>query len=561
MAISASKARSITIAAASGVRPAQGLLYLALAGIAFAVAFQDGIAALVRAWGQVEYSHGPLIPLISGYLFLRQLRDVPRNREPVPDRWPGGLLILLSALMALAGTLSGIHEVVAYAIIVWAGGMVLASFGWRRGLQFWPPVLHLAFMLPLPGLLYYKTSAALQFLSSEIGVGIIAAAGVPVLLDGNIITLNDFRLHVAEACSGLRYLFPVMSFTYIFAVLYRGSMWHKAALLLAAVPIAVMMNAVRVGVIGIMVDRYGIAHAEGFMHLFEGWVVFGITIALMVALSWGMRRFSGGRGGVLASLDLDSTGVLAQLGRVADIRPSGALLGTSLATGLLLGAAQAAPALGVGGTPLPQREPFLLFTRTLESPDGTAWRTASEEILKPRVARVLGADDYLSRTLVASDGAEGAGVGLFVAWYRNQGRGGVHSPEICLPGNGWEIASINPVEREILLPGGGTRAITLNRAIIQKGVARQLVYYWFDQRGRRIASDYAAKAYLLLDGVRDGRTDGALVRLITPILPGEAEADAEARLGSALAAAMPELPRFIATDWPVHGSEIGGADE
>ena len=89
-----------------------------------------------------------------------------------------------------------------------------------------------------------------------------------------MIDLGVTMLQVAEACSGLRYLFPIMSFTYVFAVLYRGPLWHKLVLLFLAVPVAVLMNAVRIGIIGILVDRYGIAQAEGFLHLFEGWVVF-----------------------------------------------------------------------------------------------------------------------------------------------------------------------------------------------------------------------------------------------------------------------------------------------
>ena len=115
--------------------------------------------------------------------------------------------------------------------------------------------------------------------------------GVPVYLDGNVIDLGVYKLQVAEACSGLRYLFPIMSFTYVFAVLYRGPLWHKLVLLALAVPIAVLMNAVRIGIIGILVDRYGIAQAEGFLHVFEGWVVFLSCIAHPLP-AWS-RRCSG----------------------------------------------------------------------------------------------------------------------------------------------------------------------------------------------------------------------------------------------------------------------------
>ena len=105
------------------------------------------------------------------------------------------------------------------------------------------------------------------------------------------------------------------------------------------------------------------------------------------------------------------------------------------------------------------------------------------------------------------------------------------------------MARIAPLE--VALPGTATGRVRLNRAVIQKGLERQLVYYWFEGRGRRITNDFAAKFYTMADSMTRGRTDGGLVRLITPIGPGEAEAAAEARLRRFLAAAVDRLPRFI----------------
>jgi EpsI family protein len=115
-----------------------------------------------------------------------------------------------------------------------------------------------------------------------------------------------------------------------------------------------------------------------------------------------------------------------------------------------------------------------------------------------------------------------------MAWYADQSQGGVHSPEICLPGGGWEIAWL---ERTDITERHRRRPpFNLNRAIIQKGETRMMVYYWFQQRERRIAWDIAAKFWLMVDGITTGRTDGALVRLTTPIRPNETDAEAEARL-------------------------------
>ncbi len=515
---------------------ARSAFWLALACLAAAVFFAEGMADLWVAWQAPEYTHGPLIPVISFYLFLRQMKGVPENPGEVRDRWPGVAVLLLALLIGLVGNVAQIEKFVSLAIIVWAGGLILVSFGWARGAQFWPPVLHLAFMLPLPFFLYWKTSLALQFVSSELGVAIIRAMAIPVYLDGNIIDLGSYKLHVAEACSGLRYLFPIMSFTYLFAVLYQGSVWHKAILLLAAIPIAIGMNSVRIGVIGIMVDSYGIGHAEGFMHLFEGWVVFLLCILVMLGLARLLQRLAGDRRSLAEVLDLDFTGLGTQLARVRHVRPSAALLGSTVVFAV---AAFLWNPLTTPEPPRIARDPFLVFPRSLGD-----WRGATHPDLPRKISEVLAADDYLSMGFEAPGMA--APVDIFVAWYRDQGRAAIHSPEVCIPAGGWEMSGIEA--RDVTIDAGGqTVVIPVNRAIVQRGLARQLVYYWFDQGGRRLASDYAAKFYLTLDALRTGRTDGALVRFITPIVPGEDIAAAEARLATMIGETLPVLPRFIAT--------------
>ncbi len=512
------------------------LLAAALAGL---FAFRFGIEGLLAAWQQPEFSHGPLIPVISGFLFVRQLKRMPPNPADPMIRWPGAALMGVALVIGAMGTVIGIDDIAAYALILWIGGLVLACLGWCHGRRFWPPVLHLAFMLPLPDVFYHQTSIALQLVSSEIGVSIIRAVGIPVYLDGNIIDLDIYKLHVAEACSGLRYLFPMMSFTYIFAVLYQGSFWLKAVLLLAAIPIAVIMNAIRVGVIGVMVDFYGIEHAEGFMHVFEGWVVFGLCIAVMCGLAWAMKRLSGERRPLVDVLDIDTTGFAGEFSRMRWIPPSPAIIGPVLASACVGFALSLVPA-GVGAATSAglERDPFALFPRQLGE-----WSSLGQEVLDQPVARSLGADDYLSAAYVARGRPP---VDVFLSWYRDDTDGGVHSPDVCIPASGWEISAIEAVE---VSPGPGASSITLNRAVIQKGVSRQLVYFWFEQRGRRLTTEIAVKMHLLWDRVTAGRTDGGMVRLITPIVESD-EAAADMRLMEVMSGLYPELPRFYGAPVP-----------
>ncbi|MEO0634313.1 MAG: exosortase, partial [Pseudomonadota bacterium] len=234
-----------------------GMAWLAIGLAGAVVVFWPGLQTLFVAWQSPEYSHGPLIPVLSAMLFLRHLRDMPGAAQPVTDRWIGTATFLAALGLGALGRLAGIGDLAAYALILWIAGLVLTVFGWRTGRQFWPSILHLVFMLPLPGIIYFKMTTGLQFLSSEMGVALLRALSVPVYLEGNIIDMGVVKLHVAEACSGLRYLFPILSFSYIFALLYQGPAWHKAVLLLSAAPITIAMNAARIALAGVIVNLHG----------------------------------------------------------------------------------------------------------------------------------------------------------------------------------------------------------------------------------------------------------------------------------------------------------------
>ncbi|MEM9636059.1 MAG: VPLPA-CTERM-specific exosortase XrtD [Pseudomonadota bacterium] len=511
-----------------------GLFWLLLGVVGAGIFFADGLDALLTAWALPEYSHGPLIPILSGLLFLRQLKDYPVDPGPKRNRWVGVTVIVAALALAALGKLSNISDLVAYATILWVGGLLLVSFGWATGRHFWPPVLHLVYMLPLPGLIYYKMTTWLQFVSSELGVFFLRLLSIPVFLDGNIIDLGITKLHVAEACSGLRYLFPILSFSYIFAVLYKGPMWHKAVLLISAAPITVFMNSVRIAVAGVIVQYWGVDWLDGFTHFFEGWVIFIACILLLFLLARIMLFFNKEKMGLAEALDLETDGLVEQAGRIRHTRASTAMIASTLLVVAATLAWQAMPARG--GTDV-ARDSFTVFPRQL----GDWHQQGRPQRLSDSVATVLGADDYRSVSFGQAD--QPHTVEFFSAWYADQSQGGVHSPEICLPGGGWEIAWLERSDLTEVM--GWDTPFMVNRAIIQKGETRMMVYYWFEQKGRKIAWDIAAKFWLLYDGVQTGRTDGALVRLTTTIGHNETDADADARLKDMLREVMGPLPRFI----------------
>ncbi|WGV15924.1 VPLPA-CTERM-specific exosortase XrtD [Fuscovulum ytuae] len=518
-----------TYTAIDGPRPA-GIFWLAFATLGAGVFFWHGIETLLIAWQQPEYSHGPLIPVLSAILFLRQLKDEPIITGPV-NRVPGLLLMVLSLILALFGKMADIGDVTAYALILWIGAVLLISFGWEQGRRFWPPIVHLAFMLPLPGVLYYKVSTDLQFISSELGVWFLRLMNVPVFLDGNVIDLGVLKLHVAEACSGLRYLFPILSFSYIFAVLFQGPMTHKAILLLSAAPISVLMNSVRIALAGLIVQEFGEGHLEGFSHFFEGWVIFILCVLLLFALARILLLFRPGRPSLIDAMDLEFSGLVEQSRRLFLIEPSRALAAAAVVTALASIAWQISPG---GRTVVPDRTAFAAFPARVGD-----WAVGRNRPMDPQVAAILDADDYRS-AVMTRDGAE---VDLFVAWFSDQTKSGAHSPEICLPSAGWEFEYIR--RQDIGPKIGLTQPFMANMMVIQFGTQRMMGIYWFEQNGRRIAWDSGSKFTLLWDGTVHGRRDGGIVRLLTPIGPDDTDAEAEARLLDVVRGLEPVISDFI----------------
>ena len=518
------------------VNPLGILLFLALVAVSVPV-FWIGLTSLVRAWSTPEYSHGWLIPIISLYLFLRELRQMPEHRPlgfwNLRARWQGLAVIALGLAIALVGNVTRIPHFATYGLIVWVGGVVLTVFGWQRGKQHQLPVFHLIFMLPLPTFVYFKLIAFLQTVSSEIGVFFVRLMNIPVYLEGNIIDLGVYKLQVAEACAGLQYLFPILSFTYLFAILYRGPMWHKVFLFLLAAPLTVLMNSFRIGMIAILVNQYGIGHAEGFLHAFEGWVIFITCIGILFLVAVALQRLTPNPLPLSRAIDLDTQGLGGIASRGLGIRAS---LGMALAVMLTMGAS-AVQMIDTTGDPIrPDRDPFSIFPRYVGD-----W-TGRQAFLDPGIERVLGATDYLDMHY-ANPGV-GQSISLFIAYYDEQtGGSGIHSPEVCLPAGGWEIASFERYPLE--MPDTAFGNFAVNRAVIRKGMEEQLVYYWFEQRGRRITNDFVAKMTVVYDSLTIDRTDGAIVRFITPINPSEPEGAADARLKEFIQQTIPTLPRFI----------------
>ena len=254
------------------------------------VPFARVLNQLVGMWESApEYSHCMLIPAVSAFLIFRERAVLARMR--FEGSWLG--IAVLVAGMGLWGVaeLSTIWVIEQYAFVVVIYGLTLALVGREAFRRLWMAMLILLFTIPLPIFFSNSLSLHLELLSSALGVDVIRLFNIPVYLDGNVIDLGVYQLQVAEACSGLRYLFPLMTLAFIVAYFFRVPLWKRTALFLASVPIAILMNSLRIGLIGVSVAYWGQKMAEGVLHYFEGWVVFMVSTALLLALAAALVRF------------------------------------------------------------------------------------------------------------------------------------------------------------------------------------------------------------------------------------------------------------------------------
>ena len=506
------------------------MLLVSIGSLAFI--FTDGLIDMEYRWASMEqYSYGYMVPLVAFFLLWQKMGEIKSmNWQPT---WWSFVLMALALMGWCLGELSALFIIVHYSFLLAIVALALALIGWRGTQRLWAALLYLVFMIPLPSFILQQLSAELQLISTQIGVAVIRLMDISVFAEGNVIDLGSYQLQVVEACSGLNYLFPLMSFGFLIAVLYEGPLWHRWLIFLATIPITVLMNSLRIGIIGITVEYWGVAAAEGFLHSFEGWFVFMACLALLALLIWALNvRNADGHSALhrinlfypsLAEIKLISSGERAT---------SRTLMATTI---LCLLALPGSMVLFTAEEIVPERQLFSKFPLIKDS-----W-VGQKNNIEERVLNKLLLSDYILADYHRT--GDPLPVNLYVAYYGSQRSGAaIHSPRSCIPGGGWRITDLKQVELSDAL---GMDGPSVNRTIIQLGDERQLVYYWFQQRGRTFTSEYMAKWYLFRDGIIMDRSDGALVRLITPIPPNSDEAAADERLQVFLREFYPELGRFI----------------
>jgi exosortase D (VPLPA-CTERM-specific) len=526
-----------------------------LATVSLGYLYADSLAFLFGYWiGSEDYSHGMFVPLISLFLIWQARHRIAE--AGTENSWWGFGVISAGLFLYWLGELAALYVLQHVSLFMVIVGLVIASIGVRGARAITFPLSYLLTSIPLPVFLYASLSSQLQLWSSALGVGFLQLVGVTAFRDGNVIDLGPVQLQVIEACSGIRYLLPLTSLALLCAYLFKDRMWKRVMIVLSSIPISIVVNGFRIGMIGVLVEWYGQGAAEGFYHLFEGWVLFMTSLGLLILEMLVLGRIGTKRDqssflnrftwtdrspspSTLDSAFLQASNLqLSPLQRSQHSLPSNRPFPSPAylcSVALLIPMAVSSTLMVERAEVPPPRAMFVDFPMQLDGWHGTSLT------LEKQYIDTLRFDDYVLADYRFGDGQP---VNLYSAYYRSQKKGqSVHSPQSCLPGGGWEISSF----KRMNLPAssGMVRPLHVNRALIQKDSQKQIVLYWFKQRDRILNNEYLVKLYLFWDALSRGRTDGALVRIASLVGPGETEAIVDQRLLRFVSTIELELNRYV----------------
>jgi exosortase len=236
----------------------------------------------VQWWTDSNYSHGLIVPVFCGWVVWKERKYYAADESKHPRSL--GLIVILGALGILVLGVLGAELFLSRTSLLFLLAGLLIHF---RGLSYFRRIFFpwalLFLVIPIPAIVFNRIALPLQFLTSWLGSGLLARLGVPVLREGNVINLPSLSLDVVEACSGLRSFVSLISLTVLYGYLFERRTWLRALLVISAIPIAVAANGLRITGSGLLGEYWDPKKAEGFFHLFSGWLIFVFSMALLAS--------------------------------------------------------------------------------------------------------------------------------------------------------------------------------------------------------------------------------------------------------------------------------------
>jgi len=500
---------------------------VAILALALAFIYLPIIRRLAAQWvSDPTWVHCLFIPIFSLYVLWRRREHL--RTMPLQPSWWGLEILILGFLFLAIGVLGADLFVSRISFIIVLSGTVVWFLGWNhlRAAAF--PISFLLLMIPIPALIFQRLMAPLLQLAFIGSANLLSFLGVSVLREGNSIFLPSMYLYMGEACSGLMSVLSLMTVAIIYSYLRESRGWIRVALVLSSLPIAVLAVVFRIVGTGLIAQYGGPEYAERFFHTFGNELSFAFCIGLLLLVHWSLTWI-----GRLCFSNEEKTNAheTAKLSQAEEIPDPSLNNRTSL---------RFVSALAV-----------MLITGSV-----LAYRAHSPEIVPPHLAfanfplqlGIWSGQEISIEANYREIGEPGRGL---LRFYRSNSSEQItlfidssderHSPERCLPEVGWKPLQL----RQIPLEVPGITPFLVNEYIVAKGNDRQLVLFWFQGRNRAIASEHRDRLYIVLDRILKNRTDGALIRLSTLILPGESTDQALQRILPFANQVVPQLPHYI----------------
>lgn len=522
----------------------QERLAAALLAMLLLLAFVPTLLEMGREWfDHAEYGHGVLMPPVAAWMIWgRRARLKTLRRTGRASPWielsaalalvPLGVLLLLGE-MRLSWFLKPVAFVGALA------ACIVILYSWEGLKALLAPLFVLGLMCPIPWRVLVGITLPLKRHATVLATGLADLSGLDASLQGNLIHVPGISsLQIVDQCSGVHSFVSLVSVALLGCVLWRRHWLLKAAVVLSCAPIAVVLNALRIWMTALLSVHVSPDAAQGFFHLFEGFVFF--AAGALALLGWAR---------VLGALVPSRTPAAVAEPSRTPIRPDRPLLrGVAAAfaivalAGAAYGAERMRARLGSAATDVAAAGPMsaAFAGLPLEVGDYRGERRAWDEA----TVNASGADAYGSVRYV--DGERHV-FDLFVGGaLRNDEN--FHTPNVCMPSAGWETLFAG----DVTVRAGGAAAVpAMRRLLLQRGDERMLVYYWFQAGDRLACSEWAVRFYRLLDLLRGRELSPTLI--ISVYVPVEEEVtaadDAAQRFLSALA---PHL-RAATVSGGIHG--------
>ncbi|HEX5581480.1 MAG TPA: exosortase/archaeosortase family protein [Gemmatimonadaceae bacterium] len=259
----------------------------ALTALTFVILFAKPMRLLAWDWwNNPEAGHGLLLaPLSLWFIWRGSIRPDAR-----PNQALGTVMLIGAVVVRYAAGLAAELYTMKVSMVLALAGLVVFAYGFRQLLRWWLPFTLLWLSVPLPELVTAGLALPLQLQASRMGAALLEWRDIPVRLDGNVIRLPGHTLFVAEACSGLRSITSLLALSVLLGGMVLNGPLTRGLLILVAIPIAIVINAIRVFLTGFLVLFIGPEFGEGFMHTTEGWLMFLVAFALLGAAAWVISR-------------------------------------------------------------------------------------------------------------------------------------------------------------------------------------------------------------------------------------------------------------------------------